>query len=97
MGGSKDSPKREVCSNTRISQDIIKVSNIQADLRPKGAGERRKVGPTEGREPRSQTRLKDRKTEEHTGECTRRMFPQSYWPGEAQCTLSSNPARMAEL
>ena len=40
LGCSKGGPKREVHSNTSPSQKLREVSNTQANLTPKGAGER---------------------------------------------------------
>ena len=40
LGCSKGGPKREIHSNTSLSQETRKISNTQANVTPKGAGER---------------------------------------------------------
>ena len=40
LGCSKGGPKREVYSNTSLSQETRKVSTTQPNLTPKGAEER---------------------------------------------------------
>ena len=45
MGCSKSSSKREVYSNTILSQEIRNISNKQANLTPKAIRERRTEKP----------------------------------------------------
>ena len=49
LGCSKDGPKREVYSNTILSQEIRKVSNTLPNLIPKGTGEKQQIRPKPSR------------------------------------------------
>ena len=46
MGCSKNSPKREVYSNTILSQETRKPSNRQSNFTPKATGKRRRSTTT---------------------------------------------------
>ena len=49
LGCSKGSPKREIYSNTSLSQKTRKVSNTHPKLTSKGAGKEQQINPKPSR------------------------------------------------